>query len=278
MHLSLSLRTSPPHTITIDDASPSEPLKLIATIQQTSSPYPDRAVTILSKYTCLEEATPNGEGAFFSNAMASPQLTIDDGQGLAPLLPLRPVGKRITLIRLSGDPDLLKRKDDPSFKFLTIPPVGEGHAEVMWELPPQKLLQRLGHEDESLEDKMKRLLRRGDTYKIVPRKESIAWWTFGSLEGEDGLMTKKFARWSLPDDLPLVRSPGTEETDEMAHRLRDWVDLHNVNKLSSRSAIEDEQIPDIGEMRSEGWVFGEPNAGLRLTTENKEQGAQFTIV
>lgn len=278
MHLTLSLRTSPPHTIAIDDASPSKPLQLIATIKQTASPYPDRAVTILTKYSCLEEATPDCEGAFFSNAMTSPRLTVEDDQCLAPLLPLRPVGKRITLIRLSGDPDLLKRKDDPGFKFLTIPPVGDGHAEVVWELSPQKLLQRLGHEDESLEDKMKRLLRQGDIYKIVPLKESIAWWTFGSLEGEDGLMKKKFARWSLPDDLPLVRSPGEEETDEMAHQLQDWVDLHNVNKLSSRSAVEDEQIPDIGKMHSEGWVFAEPNAGLKLITENKEEGAQFTIV
>jgi hypothetical protein len=124
---------------------------------------------------------------------------------------------------------------------------------------------------------MKRLLQLGDTYKIVPGHLRIQWWTFGSLEGDEGLKKKRIARWSLPDDLALVRNSGEDETKEMAHRLCDWVDLHNVNKLSSRSTVENEQIPDIGKMRLEGWVFGEPSTGLEMTLGNKE-GAQFTIV
>lgn len=52
--LSLNLRTSSPSTLSIQDASPTEPLKLIATVKQTSSPFPDRPVTLLTKYSCLD--------------------------------------------------------------------------------------------------------------------------------------------------------------------------------------------------------------------------------
>jgi hypothetical protein len=55
------------------------------------------------------------------------------------------------------------------------------------------------------------------------------------------------------------------------------VDLHDVNKLSSRSAVEDEEVPDIAKMRADGWVFGEPKDGLEMIAVNKEVGAQFTI-
>jgi hypothetical protein len=278
VQLSLHLRTSPPHTLSIHDASPSSPLKLIATINQTSSPFPNRPITILTKYSCLELDTPARGGAFFSRAMTSPKITIPDKTCPASELPLRPVGKWITIIRTSGDPDLLKREEDLDFTFLTISPVGQGHAEVIWELPPAQLLRRLGDKSESVADKMERFLRRGDTYKIVPDNSRLEWWTFGTLEDEEGRGKKKFARWSLPDDMALVREPGEDETDEVAHRLRDRVDRHDVNYLSSRSAVEDEQIPDIGKMPAEGWVFGEPNSGLEMVAENKEEGAQFTIV
>jgi hypothetical protein len=78
--------------------------------------------------------------------------------------------------------------------------------------------------------------------------------------------------------MPLVREPGSDETDEVAHQLCDWVDLHNVNKLSSRSAVGDEEVPDIRRMRADGWVFGEPNNGLEMVATNKEEGAHFTII
>lgn len=278
VRLLLSLSTSPPHTISTSDAFPSEPLKLIATIVQTASPLPNQAVTLMTKYSCLETNTPVSGGEFYSLAVISPRLTVPDAQCPAPELPLRPVGKRITITRMSGDPDLMKREEDPGFRFITIPPAGEGHAEVVWELPPAVLLSRLGNEDEPIEDKIKRFLRPGDTYKIVPDNLRIKWWTFGSLEGKEELKKKKIARWSLPDDLPLVREPGQDETDEVAHGLRDWVDLHDVSGLSSRSAVENEQIPNIRMMRSEGWVFGQPKSGLQMTAENIETGAQFTIV
>jgi hypothetical protein len=278
VHLSLTLRTSPPHTISVHEAFPSMPLKLIAMVEQTASPFPDRAITILTKYSCLAFDTPSHDGAFFSQAMASPKITEPDDSCPAPELPLRPVGKWITIRHMSGDPDLLKRPEDPGFAFLTVPPVGKGHAEVVWELTPTQLLRRLGDKNESVEDKMQRFLRPGDTYKIVPENLRLQWWTFGSLGNKEGRENTKVARWSLPDDMLLVREPGEDETDEVAHRLGDWVDLHDVNKLSSRSAVEDEQVPDIGKMRADGWVFGETQSGLELTAANKEEGAQFTII
>jgi hypothetical protein len=278
VQLALNLSTSPPHTVSSKDTTPSGPLKLIATIKQTASPFPDRAVAMLTKYSCLETDAPGSDGAFFTRAMASPHIVVQDDQCPAPELIMRPT-KRVTITRISGDPDLLKREtEDPGFNFITVPPVGQGHVEVVWELPPSKLLKRLGDKDEPLEDKMKRFLRPGDTYKIVPSNLRITWWSFGGLDVEEGSERRRVARWSLPDDLPLVRDPGEDETEEIAHQLRDWVDLHDVNYLSSRSAVENEQIPDISKMRSDGWVFGEPHTGLEMIAENKEDGAQFTIV
>jgi hypothetical protein len=278
VQLSLNLRTNPPHTISIRDAFPSRPLKLIATLKQTASPFPNRAVTILTKYSCLEPDTLVHGGAFFSRAMTSPKITVSDANCPAPELPLRPVGKHITITRVSGKPDLLKRREDPGFTFVTVPHVGQGCAEVVWELPPAQLLRRLGDKNESVEEKMKRFLRQGNVYRIVADNLRLQWWAFGTLEDADGQGSRKVARWSLPNDMPLVREPGADETDEVMRRLEDWVDLHDVNSLSSRSAVENEQVPDIGKMRSDGWVFGEPKSGLEMFAENKEQGAQFTIV
>ncbi|ETS83870.1 hypothetical protein PFICI_05746 [Pestalotiopsis fici W106-1] len=275
VQLSLSLSTSPPHAISIQDPYPSEPLQLIASIKQTASPFPDRAVTILTKYSCLD-TTPT-EDAFFIRTMRSPQITASDSQCPAPELPLHPVARHITTTRISGNPDLLKRGVDDGFDFITVPPLGQGHAEVAFELAPDRLVQRLGNKDESVQDKLLRLLRPGDSYKIVPSDLGIRWWAFGSLDGENGLREKKIARWTFPDDLPLVREPGEDETDEIALRLRDLVDLHDVNHLSSRSAVEGEQRPRIGIMHSEGWVFGEPQRALVLVFEGQEKGAIFTI-
>jgi hypothetical protein len=131
-------------------------------------------------------------------------------------------------------------------------------------------------EDMPFEDKLLQLLRPGDTYEIRPRSLRICWWAFGSMDGEDGLSRRKIARWTLPDDLPLVRQQEEDETDEVSHRLRDFVDLHDVNRLASRPFYDGEQIPDIGKMRSEGWVFGEPKAGLEMSC-GQENYARFTI-
>ncbi|KAK8130591.1 hypothetical protein PG999_002971 [Apiospora kogelbergensis] len=277
VQLSLSLSTSPPHTISIHEPYPSSPLKLVAAVEQVASPFPERAVTILTKYSCLD--TTPGTDAFFIRAMTSPFITAPDAECPAPELTMRPL-LRVNIRRMSGDPDLLKRgEDDPGFAFVTIPPVGKGHAEVVFELSPAKLVQRLGDSEEPVPDKLLRFLRPGDTYKIRPSTLKIDWWAFGSLgdKGGPGGKIEKVARWTLPDDLPLVRAPGADETEDVAHRLRDLVDLHNVNKLSSRSAVDDEQRPVVAAMRSEGWVFGEPEAGLTMVA--KEQGeATFTII
>ncbi|KAK8058424.1 hypothetical protein PG994_008872 [Apiospora phragmitis] len=190
VQLSLSLSTSPPHTISVHDPYPSEPLKLVAAIEQVASPFPERAVTILTKYSCLD-TTPS-EDAFFLRAMRSPQITVPDAQCPAPELPLRPVAAHITTTRVSGDPDVLKRGEDAGFVFVTVPPIGRGHAEVVFELSPARLVQRLGDKDERVQDKLLRLLRPGDTYKITPNDfESIKWWSFGSLGVEEGLGEKK---------------------------------------------------------------------------------------
>lgn len=276
--LSLRLRTSPPHAISIHDANPAKPLQLIATIKQTASPCPSRAVTILTKYSCLD-TTPS-EDAFFHRAMASPRVTPVDTSCPAPELPLRPVARHITFPRESGDPDLTKREEAAGFKLVTIPAVGKGHAEVVFELPPAKLLLWLGNKNEPVEEKLRRLLRVGDTYKIVPSDMGIRWWAFGALDDESpgGLKGKKIARWTFPDRLPLVREPGEDETDEVAHELRDLVDLHDVNYLSSRSAVEGEQRPVVREMRSDRWAFGEPECRLALRMSvGGDEGATFSI-
>lgn len=201
-----------------------------------------------------------------------------DAQCPAQELPLRPVGKWITTIRIGGVPDLLARDVDDDFKFLSIPPVDQGHAEVVLELPPERLMLRLCNNDESVQDKLHRFLRPGDVYKVAPSNLRLNWWAFGSLDDEASLKGKRIARWTLPDELSLERRPGEDETDEVACKLVDLVDLHNVNSLSSRSAVEDEQKPDIGRMRAEGWVFGEPEGGLVMVAADEDGEATFTVV
>jgi hypothetical protein len=75
-----------------------------------------------------------------------------------------------------------------------------------------------------------------------------------------------------------VRKPGEDETDQVAHKLRDLVDLQDVHSLSSRSAIYGEQRPDVRKMRSEGWVSREPEANLEIICEGKEREAMFVIL
>lgn len=275
VHLSLSLSTAPPHALSVHDPVPEEPLKLVAKVEQVASPFPERAVTILTKYSCLDNSPP-GDDAFALRQLNSPQLTVADPECPTPEIKLRPT-KRVTHIRVGGDPDVLKREEEDHFNFLTVPPVGQGHAEVVWKLTPAKLLQKMGDPDESVQDKLLRLLRPGDSYRIWPESMSICWWSFGSLEDDEEGPKKKVARWTLPDDLPLVRAPGMDETEDVAHRLVDLVDHHNVNYLSSRSAVEDEQIPVIKDMRAEGWVFGEPRAGLKMAVKDQGGEAVFTI-
>lgn len=179
---------------------------------------------------------------------------------------------------MSGDPDLLKRPIDDGFALITVPPVAKGQAEVTFELPPSRLVRRLGHKGETVENKMKRFLRPGDTYTIKAATLGVKWWAFGSLKGDDGLLKKKIARWTFPNDLPLIRKLGDDETDDVAHRLRDLVDLYNVNSLSSRNAVEGEQRPVVREMRAEDWVFGESEAGLNIVPGPAGKEASFMIV
>lgn len=293
VQLTLSLSTSAPHSLSIHDAYPETPLKLLATITQTASPFPSRAVTILTKYSCLD-TSPGGDDAFFIRAMASPTNT-NQADGTPRELPLWPTGRRITTVRVSGDPDLRQRPAADGFLFLTVPPVGAGSAEVVLaDLAPARLVRRLppslvastttitkdgsgeeAKEEEDLRDKLRRLLRPGDAYRIAPSDLGVRWWAFGGSSQQELRGDRKIARWSLPDDLPLVRGPGEGETEDVARRLQDLVDLHDVNHLSSRSAVEGEERPVVARMRAQGWVFGEPPAGLELVCAEE---AVFEIV
>jgi hypothetical protein len=48
--------------------------------------------------------------------------------------------------------------------------------------------------------------------------------------------------------------------------------------LSSRSAVEGEEKPDIKKMREEGWVFGEPPGLLKMIAQDEDKVATFKIV
>lgn len=286
VQLSLSLSTSAPQSISIYNAYAETPLKLLATLTQIASPFPSRGVTILTKYSCLD-SSPGGDDAFFIRAMASPTNT-NQVEGTARELPLWPIGRRITTIRVSGDQDLRKRPEGDGFVFLTVPPVGAGSTEVVLsDLAPARLVGRLpslaaaedGEEqgkEEDVRDKLRRLLQPGAAYRIAPIDLGIRWWAFGSLNQE--LRDKKISRWSLPDNLPLVRGPDEDETEDVARRLQDLVDLHDINHLSSRSAVEGEERPVVAQMRAAGWVFGEPPTGLDLVCTEGRGEAVFEIV
>ncbi|KAI8629104.1 hypothetical protein F5Y19DRAFT_433980 [Xylariaceae sp. FL1651] len=109
-----------------------------------------------------------------------------------------PIGRHITTERVSGDPDLLKRGRGAEFRFISIPPVAQGRAEVVFELTPFRLMDRLGDKYESVQDKLARFLRPGDTYKIEASDLGIRWWAFESLQDEDGLKGKKSVALDLP--------------------------------------------------------------------------------
>lgn len=285
VQLSLTMRTR--GTLSIRDPFPAEPLQLIITIKQTASPLPDRPVAVLTKYCCLDN-TP-GEDAFRLRNMCSPHIIPPDAPCLAPELRLHP-GSTTTHIRVGGDPDLLKRpKEDGwhDFTFLTVPPVGQGHAEATFTLPPSRLVCYVGlkefprefgggrTEDPSItEAKLLRYLRPGDTYGIPPPSVvdlKPERWAFGSLEGEEGLRKKMVTRRSFPDDLPLVRAEGDDETDEVAKNMKDYVQRCRVNLRTG------ERKPNIREMRCEGWVFGEPQAGIVMTVDEEHSDATFAL-
>jgi hypothetical protein len=280
VELCLEFNFCPPATLSISNPSAS-PLKLIATIHQTSSVFPDRPITILTKYSCLD-TTPR-EDAFRKGDMHSPELAFSSTRqvdGSAKVLNLRPT-KRITFHRISGDPDLAKRTEDPDtpgFTFITIPPVGKGSVQVAWELSAERLMSSLGDDSTSLQEKLEHSLRVGDTYHVCPGDLSIRWWSFGSLEDPEGLKGKKISRFSFSDDLGLDREKGADESEEVVSKMQDLIDLHNVNKLSSRSAVEGEEKPDIKKMREEGWVFGEPPGLLKMIAQDEDKVATFKIV
>ena len=136
----------------------------------------------------------------------------------------------------------------------------------------------LGDDSTSLQEKLEHFLRVGDTYQVWPGDLSIRWWAFGSLEDPEGLKGKKISRFSFPDDLGLDREKGADESEEVVSKMQDLIDLHNVNKLSSRSAVEGEEKPDIKKMREEGWVFGEPPGLLKMIAQDEDKVATFKIV
>ena len=56
---------------------------------------------------------------------------------------------------------------------------------------------------------------------------------------------EKITRWTLSDKLSLVGGPAEHEMGDVAHGLKDLVDLHNVSKLSSDGIIKGEERPDV---------------------------------
>ncbi|OAG08814.1 uncharacterized protein CC84DRAFT_1240377 [Paraphaeosphaeria sporulosa] len=106
--------------------------------------------------------------------MSSPQMITADAQCPVQELQLRPVGKWITTIREGGGPDLLAHDTDDDITFLRILPVKQGHAEVTFELPPERPMSRLGNDEESAKDKLHRSLRPWDVYKVAPRHLRIS--------------------------------------------------------------------------------------------------------
>jgi hypothetical protein len=72
------------------------------------------------------------------------------------------------------------------------------------------------------------------------------------LEDPEDLKGKKISRFSFSDDLGLDREKGVDKSEEVVSKMQDLIDLHNVNKLSLRSAVEGEEKPDIKKMREEG--------------------------
>ena len=98
------------------------------------------------------------------------------------------------------------------------------------------------------------------------------------MEDPEGLKGKKISRFSFSDDLGLDREKGADESEEVVSKMQDLIDLHNVNKLSSRSAVEGEEKPDIKKMREEGWVFGEPPGLLKMIAQDEDKVATFKIV
>ena len=253
--LSIHLSTSSPHTISVSEPQPREPLRLIASIRQEQSPHPTRAITLLTTYTALDN-TPNFDSIFWRQ-FSSPTSTADENRVI-----WMHARKTLTRRRISGDVDLRKRDDHT---FITVPPLGQGEAQISFELSPKRLFRLVSR---SVEDSLAQY-QPGETFAIRSLGfQDISWWTWGALNDE--LKDKKFARWQLP----LEPSNATD----LASQLRDSVDLHDVNYLSSRSAVDDEEKPNVQEMKEDGWVFSEPDENLEVRWANMEEGAIFEFV
>lgn len=251
---------SDPSTISKSDPRSSESLKWIATLHQVSSPFPDRAITILTTYTMLHNERHHGENYAFRRRLMKSPVSVDDEDRE---IWMYPKGWRINhMDPPSGNPNLRLRSD---MEFVTIPPVGQGEARIERGFSPETLFACYKH-PASLEEKLADF-KSGERFAIKVEYRYMGWWTWGSLDTD--LKSKKFARWSFPEELPLNRAPEDDETEEMSHRLEDPVDGHDVNHLSSASAVENEDVPNIRQMRREGWIFGEPTDGIEVVAKDK---------
>lgn len=265
--VTFSLAVSEPGSISISKPETAESLRLVATVRQESSPYPDRAVTLLTSGSILDTGTPD---AFVRKLIKSPVDVSNDETKIY----MSPIGYRLTLQPWGGVSDMRQREHHD---FITVPPLGQGSVDVAWSLDPKYIFRF--YKDGDFEEQLKRF-EAGQRFKIEADMSVGVWWTWGSLQ--HGLKDKQFSRWSLPDDLPLVREPGQDEGDEVDSRLRDIVDHKDVGSIIGQWNLpgtpdpDDEEPPRVKEMRIAGWVFGEPVTGLEIVCDH--QSAEFEFV
>jgi hypothetical protein len=59
-------------------------------------------------------------------------------------------------------------------------------------------------------------------------------------------------RFSFSNNLELDREKRADKSEEVVSKMQNLINLHNVNKLSLRSAVEGEEKLDIKKIREEG--------------------------
>lgn len=257
VHITIKLSLAPPQTFSISPSKASETLQLTASIRQTASPEPSRSITTLKKFTALDDGTDGAADAFYLKYMKSPTSLEDPNK----VIKMYPYEVRVNVRRPNGDLDIRKREH---FEFISVPSVESGEAvQVQWQLSTMSML-RYG--SKPIEEQLANF-NPSERFRITTAADlGLSWWTWGSLDDE--LRGKKFSRWQLPQD---------RLDEDVSSRLRDPITFHDVDKLDSRSCVDDEQKPDLERMVEEGWVFSEPQEALNAKCINAEEGAVFNF-
>ncbi len=144
--------------------------------------------------------------------------------------------------------------------------MGQGVATIEYDMSPARIF-RYGAS--SLAGNLAHL-HAGEKYRVTMSGAWLTWWTWGDLHGD--LADKKFSRWRFP------AGEDPEDVPDVASMLTDPVDHNDVNHLGSRSWQDDEEKPDVKQMIRDGWVFGEAEAYIEITSSSQEEGAVFEFV